>query len=137
MQPVRPVVVPYTYTEHAAMPSDGRRWELNGRPATGSSDRARGAAAPGERARYRGPPDLVVEILSPSTQVLDRRVKPRTYARFGVPEYWVVDGELGAVELYRLGTEGFGLEMRFDCASSLTTPSFPELAVDLARAFRR
>lgn len=33
-----------------------------------------------------GPPEIVVEILSPSTQVIDRRVKSRTCARHGVPE---------------------------------------------------
>jgi Uma2 family endonuclease len=83
-----------------------------------------------------GPPDIVVEILSPSSRVMDRRVKPRTYARYAVPEYWIVDGELGQVEIHRLGAEGFALEMRYDRASTLNTPSFPEVKVDLSRVFR-
>ncbi len=67
---------------------------------------------------------------------MDRRVKPRTYARYAVPEYWIVDGELGLVEIHRLGAEGYVLEMRFDRASTLVTPSFPEVKLDLSHVFR-
>jgi Uma2 family endonuclease len=68
--------------------------------------------------------------------VLDRRVKPRTYGRYGVPEYWIIDGEVGQLEQHRLGPEGYVLERRFERASRLTSPSFAELEVDLARVFR-
>jgi Uma2 family endonuclease len=37
-----------------------------------------------------GPPDLVVEILSPSTRRRDQGRKREIYARFGVPEYWLL-----------------------------------------------
>ncbi len=185
MQPIRPVVVPYTYAEYAALPSDGRRWELidgdfevNPAPAPRHQTVSRrlqfelmkqleetGIAsvfdAPIDvilsetdvlqpdlaivrtgRMHFvtdrgiEGPPDIVVEILSPSSRVMDRRVKPRTYARYAVPEYWIVDGELGLVEIHRLGAEGYVLEMRFDRASTLVTPSFPEVKLDLSHVFR-
>lgn len=38
-----------------------------------------------------GPPDLIVEILSPSTALKDRKTKKTVYASFGVTEYWIVD----------------------------------------------
>jgi Uma2 family endonuclease len=185
MQPVRPVVIPCTYEDYAAMPADGRRWELiDGEfevtPAPGTRHQnvsrylqyelMRQLDEPGiasvfcapfdvilspndvvqpdlmivrsERKHIvtergiEGAPDIVVEILSPSSRVLDRRVKLRTYARHAVPEYWIVDGDLGHLEVFRPGTEGYVLDMRFDRASTLVTPSFPELQVALARVFR-
>ena len=39
----------------------------------------------------QGAPTLVVEVLSPSSSTVDPNRKLKTYARFGVPEYWIVD----------------------------------------------
>lgn len=47
-----------------------------------------------------GAPDLVVEILSPSTAKKDRTLKKEEYARFGIPEYWVVDFAHQTIEQY-------------------------------------
>ena len=47
-------------------------------------------------------PDLVVEVLSPSTAARDRGVKYADYAAHGVREYWIVDTVTEAVELHRL-----------------------------------
>ncbi len=48
--------------------------------------------------RVQGAPDLLVEILSPSTARLDRGDKLRLYAESGVREYWLVDPEARAIE---------------------------------------
>ena len=48
----------------------------------------------------RGAPDLVVEILSPSTARRDRGIKLRLYERQGVEEYWIVDLDAEAVEVW-------------------------------------
>ncbi|HET7232641.1 MAG TPA: Uma2 family endonuclease [Longimicrobium sp.] len=46
-------------------------------------------------------PDLVVEVLSPTTAARDRRLKRERYAMFGVPEYWLVDPVARRFEVYR------------------------------------
>jgi Uma2 family endonuclease len=47
-------------------------------------------------------PDLIVEVLSPSTENHDRGIKFEDYALHGVVEYWIVDTVAETVELYRL-----------------------------------
>lgn len=49
-----------------------------------------------------GAPDLVVEVLSPSTGKRDKTVKKDIYAKHGVGEYWLVDPIGKSVELYLL-----------------------------------
>lgn len=47
-----------------------------------------------------GAPDMVIEILSPSTAYYDLRKKFRVYERSGVQEYWIVDPEMLSIEIY-------------------------------------
>ncbi|SHG44164.1 Uma2 family endonuclease [Ornithinibacillus halophilus] len=53
-----------------------------------------------------GPPDLVVEILSPNSVKRDRVDKKESYAKFGVPEYWIVDHHHQVIEQYVLKENG-------------------------------
>ncbi|MDH3206562.1 MAG: Uma2 family endonuclease [Gemmatimonadota bacterium] len=50
-----------------------------------------------------GPPDFVVEVLSPSTAARDRGVKLDRYRLYGVPEYWIVDPHEQTVEVWKIG----------------------------------
>jgi len=54
---------------------------------------------------FEGVPDLVVEVLSPGTDRLDRRVKLAAYQKAGVPEYWLADPKTRSVTVYTLDAE--------------------------------
>ena len=56
-----------------------------------------------------GAPDLVVEVLSPSTMRNDKTHKKDMYAQCGVREYWIVSPGDKSVEVYRTGESEFVL----------------------------
>ena len=61
----------------------------------------------GERA-ITGAPDLVIEVVSPATEVKDRREKKAVYEKFGVGEYILVFPEREYVERYLLEEGKYG-----------------------------
>ena len=85
----------------------------------------------------QGAPDLVVEILSPSTQSRDRRLKREVYERTGVEEYWVVDPDENVIEVYRRsqpagsGVQSFADAQRYLCGQILATSLLPGLELPL------
>lgn len=82
------------------------------------------------RERVHGAPDLLIEILSPSTARRDRGEKLRLYAESGVSEYWVVDPAGSTFEFLVLRGGRFVVELPVDgvYASSV----IPGLSLDLA-----
>ena len=48
-----------------------------------------------------GAPDLVVEIISPGTAYIDRKLKKKQYAKFGVLEFWMIDPDRLVAEFWR------------------------------------
>ena len=52
------------------------------------------------RKKIEGPPDMIVEILSPATAYYDLREKYRVYEKCGVREYWIVDPKQKTIEVY-------------------------------------
>jgi Uma2 family endonuclease len=66
-----------------------------------------GSAARLVRRGVEGPPDLLVEVLSPSTRGRDLLTKRALYARAGVREYWILDGEAETVEVLGLDRDAF------------------------------
>ena len=79
-----------------------------------------------------GPPDLVVEVLSESTKRLDREIKPKQYAKYGVPEFWLIDPEGKTVELFRLSQGAYELAERLGFGDTLTSPLFPGLSISVS-----
>ena len=57
-----------------------------------------------------GAPDLVIEVLSPSTSQRDRGYKKKIYGQCGVREYWLVSTGEQAVEVYLLQGEELVLD---------------------------
>lgn len=51
-----------------------------------------------------GAPDLVVEIISPSSETYDRLVKYNLYEQEGISEYWLVDPKEQSIEVFVLET---------------------------------
>lgn len=60
-----------------------------------------------DRYGCKGAPDLVVEVLSPSSLRHDRFVKLGLYQRAKVREYWIVDPEYQSVQVFTLDASGF------------------------------
>ena len=56
--------------------------------------------------RIIGAPDLVVEIVSPSTRERDRELKRRLYEQRGIPVYWLVDPEAQTITVYAMESAG-------------------------------
>jgi len=82
-----------------------------------------------------GAPDLIVEILSPSTAERDRTYKRTLYARSGVSEYWLVEPETYTVEVLTLEQNGYHQAGRYQRGQTLGSPLLAGLAVPLNEIF--
>jgi Uma2 family endonuclease len=83
-----------------------------------------------------GPPDLCVEIISPSSATVDRIDKFQQYAEGGVANYWIVDPLQHTVEGYRLAGNTYQLAQKGGDVDILRLPPFIDLELPLARLWR-
>ena len=91
-----------------------------------------------EEQRIRGVPELIVEILLPSTVGRDRIRKLRIYNRFAVPHYWIVDPEGQIVQAYALLPSGeYVICSSVGEAEVFTHENYPELVIDLETLWRK
>lgn len=75
-----------------------------------------------------GAPDLVVEVASPSTALIDRVPKYEKYALAGITEYWIVKPEQQSVEVFTLDNgeyHSLGIFRGQDTLPSRVVPEFP------------
>lgn len=86
-------------------------------------------------ANIQGAPDLVVEILSPSTGQRDVGIKRNLYAKYGVREYWIVDPEAKTVEVLSWTEAGYHTEAVVPRTGKLNSPLFLALNLALAEIF--
>jgi Uma2 family endonuclease len=82
-----------------------------------------------------GPPDLVVEIASPSTATYDRAKKLHAYERGGVPEYWIADPIARTVEVLVLSDAAYRSQGVFHGQALLPSKIVPGFPVRVAQFF--
>jgi|SRR5580693_2796088 Uma2 family endonuclease len=84
------------------------------------------------------PPELMVEVLSPSTRGRDLRLKRRLYEQVGVREYWILDPIAATAQIFRQGSQGYGEGELLSAAGgdALTTALAPGWSLPLSALFR-
>lgn len=89
---------------------------------------------PPRRGPLREPPDLVVEVVTPTPrdERRDRVEKMNEYAGFGVKHYWLLDPALGALEMFQLDPSGRYLRILGQTSGAIDdVPGCPGLRLDL------
>ena len=79
-------------------------------------------------------PDLIVEVLSDSTESRDRGTKFIDYSAQGVTEYWIVDTEHRVLEQYLQDKEGLELKKKSD-SGMVESRAIPGFAIDIEALF--
>jgi len=80
-------------------------------------------------------PQLVVEVLSNSTEDRDRGVKFQDYERHGVQEYWIVDAYKNVVEQYILEKNKFGLHQKLSEDEEIESRVIPNFKTSVKTFF--
>ena len=80
-----------------------------------------------------GRPDLVVEVVSPSSQRDDRVTKLRWYAQLGIPEYWLVDGTAKTLERLVLREKTYAIAASLAGDETFRPESFKGLEISLSK----
>ena len=83
----------------------------------------------------KGAPDLVIEILSPSTWRHDCLVKYNLYQRAGVQEYWIVDAEKQVVLVHTLEEGQYHAPRAYTARDTVPVGVLEDCAVDLTAVF--
>ena len=82
-----------------------------------------------------GAPDLIVEILSPSTSKTDWKEKYQLYEQTGVREYWIVNPDDGLLHVFRLLNGKFQLNGTYTAEDAVTIGIFDDIVIDLKNVF--
>ena len=83
----------------------------------------------------KGTPDMVIEILSPSTRRHDLAVKYRLYQRAGIREYWIVDPDTRMVQVFRLEDGLYNAPDVFTSGSMVPVGIWEDFSIDLSQVF--
>ena len=83
----------------------------------------------------RGAPDMVVEIVSPSSYKRDHLEKKRLYAQHGVVEYWIVDPSYHSIEIYVLQEEAYQLHAFGISGEQITSHIIKDFSIEVDSIF--
>jgi Uma2 family endonuclease len=83
-----------------------------------------------------GAPDLVVEVLSPTSEERDRGYKFKLYAEQGVKEYWLADYRKRVLQIFGLTSSGFQLLGEFKDDVVVKSSLFPELRFGVSELWK-
>ncbi|MDA8693199.1 Uma2 family endonuclease [Saprospiraceae bacterium] len=89
-----------------------------------------------ESAGYIGAPELIIEILSPSTSKKDLNDKYSIYEESGVKEYWVVFPSDKVIEVFYLEDENYERIKLYTHEDNISPILFPDLDIDLSEIFK-
>lgn len=84
----------------------------------------------------QGAPDLVIEVLSPSTSNWDRVDKSRLYYNHGVKEYWIADPDGKFIEVFTSGEKNWNLFQAYSAEETLVSPLLSGLEIQLKDIFK-
>src|SRR5690625_1196503 len=84
-----------------------------------------------------GSPDLVIEVLSPSTIKRDREDKRNVYATYGIQEYWLVDPVLKTLEQYILEKDVYVLDEVYLKEEIVSSTRFPCVSFSMDDIFKQ
>jgi Uma2 family endonuclease len=93
--------------------------------------RENGAADEQDGGLVSGHPDLVVEVVSPSSRRYDRVTKLRWYAALGATEYWLIDPDARTLEQLLLRDGAYVITTSLGEAETFEPPTFAGLAIPL------
>lgn len=83
-----------------------------------------------------GPPDLIIEVLSPYTEKLDRAIKRDLYARYEVLEYWLVDLATKEIEILTISGKEFSSMGAYDINDAFESKVIKGLLLKVEEAFQ-
>jgi Uma2 family endonuclease len=83
----------------------------------------------------KGAPDMIIEVLSPSSVKLDRWKKYQLYKKAGVNEYWLVEPVNNSVEIHHLIDDQYKFQGVFTKDDTISVNIFPGFKLDLNQIF--
>lgn len=83
----------------------------------------------------KGSPDLVIEILSPSSAYVDLVEKKEIYEKFKISEYWIIDPQKQWLEIFSLKGSKYTSSVKIDRKGKIKSSTLNKFNIDISRFF--